>query len=102
MTDSTTRRQEILDAAAELFAGKGVGATPIREIADRVGVVAGALYHHFPSKQVWLSIKWHRSDDAYPTAPLAEDCVSIFLDGFAVDQPRGHRAGGHGSTHAAA
>lgn len=211
MTESTTRRQEILDAAAELFAGKGVGGTPIRAIADRVGVVPGALYHHFPSKQamadelvteylenlrtryrsidarnldprsrlraivnaslaaaqenpyatavyqdelsrlrdvafharagdladeiqqtwldtiedgkrqgtfrgdlpadvfrrlirdmVWLSIKWHRSDDAYPTSRLAEDCVSIFLDGFAVDRPVAHRADGHGSTHAAA
>jgi len=211
MAGSTTRRREILDAAAELFADKGVGATPIREIADRVGVVAGALYHHFPSKQamadelvtdylanlrtryrsidarnldprsrlraivsaslaaaqenphatavyqdelprlrdaalhpragdladeiqqtwletiedgkrrgmfrsdlptgvfhrffrdsVWLSIKWHRSDDAYPTARLAEHCVTIFLDGFAADRPSAHRADEHVSTHAAA
>ncbi|GAB2632593.1 TetR family transcriptional regulator [Prescottella soli] len=211
MTESTTRRREILDAAAELFAGKGVGATPIREIADRVGVVPGALYHHFPSKQamadelaaeyldnlrtryrsidarnldprsrlraivnaslaaaqenphatavyqdelsrlrdaspharagdladeikqtwletiedgkrqgtfrsdlpadvfrrlirdsMWLSIKWHEADDAYPTARLAEDYVSIFLDGFAVDGSGAHRADGRGPARAAA
>ncbi len=50
MTECSARRREILDAAADLFARKGVAATTIREIADRVGVVSGALYHHFPSK----------------------------------------------------
>ncbi|MCA1005435.1 TetR/AcrR family transcriptional regulator [Rhodococcus hoagii] len=204
MTECSTRRREILDAAAELFARKGVAATTIREIADRVGVVSGALYHHFPSKLaivdelvvdylvelqrryrsldtrnldprsrlqaivdtsldvaherphatavyqdelphlrnqsqrtragdladeiqqvwidtiedgkrrgafrndlpagvfhrfirdcVWLSTRWHSADDAYSTKRLAEDCVSIFLDGFAVDARCSHQDSAH-------
>lgn len=204
MTECSARRREILDAAADLFARKGVAATTIREIADRVGVVSGALYHHFPSKLaivdelvvgyleelqrryraldaltldprarlqavvdtslelaherphatavyqdelphlhnrsqrtrasdladeiqqvwldtiedgkqrgtfrndlpagvfhrfirdcVWLSTRWHSADDAYSTDRLAADCVSIFLDGFAVDAGCSH----HDSVH---
>jgi TetR/AcrR family transcriptional regulator, cholesterol catabolism regulator len=45
------RREVIRDAAAELFAAKGVAATTVREIADAVGILSGSLYHHFKSKQ---------------------------------------------------
>jgi len=45
------RRVVIRDAAAELFAAKGVAATTVREIADAVGILSGSLYHHFTSKQ---------------------------------------------------
>lgn len=44
------RRETILAAAAELFADKGVSATSVREIAQRVGILSGSLYHHFGSK----------------------------------------------------
>ncbi|OYO16540.1 TetR family transcriptional regulator [Enemella dayhoffiae] len=44
------RRGEILDIAAELFAVRGVAGTTVREIADRVGILSGSLYHHFDSK----------------------------------------------------
>ncbi|MDQ7903715.1 TetR/AcrR family transcriptional regulator [Phytohabitans sp. ZYX-F-186] len=50
MPDPTDRRQFILDTAAELFAGKGIAATTVREIAERVGMLSGSLYHHFASK----------------------------------------------------
>jgi AcrR family transcriptional regulator len=43
-------RQDILDAALDLFAGNGFFGTSMREIARRVGVRESALYHHFPSK----------------------------------------------------
>ncbi|PTR24924.1 TetR family transcriptional regulator [Rhodococcus sp. OK519] len=211
MTECSTRRREILDAAAELFARKGVAATTIREIADRVGVVSGALYHHFPSKLaivdelvidyleelqrryraidsrdldprsrlqaivdtslavaherphatavyqdelphlrkrspgtraseladevqqawidtiedgkrrgafrndlpadvfhrfirdcVWLSTRWHTADDAYTTHRLAADCVTIFLDGFAVDTHCSHPDSQHDAPAPAA
>lgn len=45
------RRQVILNAAAALFARKGVAATTVREIADEVGILSGSLYHHFESKE---------------------------------------------------
>lgn len=44
------RRAEILRVAAELFAVQGVAATPVRAIADRVGILSGSLYHYFGSK----------------------------------------------------
>ncbi|MEV0043965.1 TetR/AcrR family transcriptional regulator [Nocardia rhamnosiphila] len=49
-SSSERRKSEILSAAAELFAERGIEATSVREIGDRVGVKPGALYHYFPSK----------------------------------------------------
>jgi AcrR family transcriptional regulator len=43
-------RAEILDAAAELFAGQGIAATTTRQIADRVGVRQASLYYYFAGK----------------------------------------------------
>lgn len=59
MTECSARRREILDAAADLFARKGVAATTIREIADRVGVVSGRCTTTFrPSSPSWTSSWW--------------------------------------------
>jgi TetR/AcrR family transcriptional regulator, cholesterol catabolism regulator len=48
------RHDQILAAAAELFARKGVAATTVREIADQVGILSGSLYHHFDSKEAMV------------------------------------------------
>lgn len=45
-----TPDEEILDAAAELFAANGFSATSTRAIAEAVGVRQSSLYHHFSSK----------------------------------------------------
>lgn len=45
------RRDDILQAAAALFASKGYAATSIRDIADSVGLLSGSLYYHFTSKE---------------------------------------------------
>jgi len=45
-----TRREEILQAAKELFLEQGYEHTTIRRIADRVGVSAPALYLYFEDK----------------------------------------------------
>jgi AcrR family transcriptional regulator len=45
-----TAREQILDAAAALFAEHGVAATSTRAIADRVGVRQASLYYHFAGK----------------------------------------------------
>ncbi len=42
-------RRQILDAAAALLR-QGYDATTTREIATRVGIKAGSIYHHFASK----------------------------------------------------
>lgn len=43
-------RQEILDAARDLFVKEGYDATSIRKIADRIGASSGILYHYFEDK----------------------------------------------------
>lgn len=43
------RRQEILDAAIEVFAQRGADRTSLRAIAQEVGVTHAALIHHFGS-----------------------------------------------------
>ena len=45
-----TARDEVLDAAAELFTTLGFAATSTRQIADAVGVRQASLYHHFRTK----------------------------------------------------
>jgi AcrR family transcriptional regulator len=48
---SSTRRDELLKIAAELFATKGFKNTTVRDIADAAGILSGSLYHHFDSKE---------------------------------------------------
>ena len=43
-------KTRILDAAEELFANKGYGATSIVDIADTVGIRGPAIYKHYSSK----------------------------------------------------
>jgi AcrR family transcriptional regulator len=45
-----TARDEILDAAAELFTRLGYAGTSTRRIADAVGMRQASLYHHFATK----------------------------------------------------
>ncbi|WP_166905256.1 TetR/AcrR family transcriptional regulator [Mycobacterium sp. DL440] len=45
-----TAREQILDAAAELFTNHGYASTSTRRIADEVGVRQASLYHHFATK----------------------------------------------------
>jgi AcrR family transcriptional regulator len=43
-------RDEILDAAAALFAERGYAGTSTRSIAERVGIRQASLYYHFAGK----------------------------------------------------
>ena len=47
---SARRKDEILDAAARVFADLGYRATDLQVIADQIGVAKGTLYRYFPSK----------------------------------------------------
>ena len=51
MTETMTRRDELLQIAARLFAERGVKNTTVRDIADAAGILSGSLYHHFDSKE---------------------------------------------------
>ncbi|GAB7068047.1 TetR/AcrR family transcriptional regulator [Mycobacterium hodleri] len=46
-----TRRDELLELAAAMFADRGLRATTVRDIADSAGILSGSLYHHFKSKE---------------------------------------------------
>lgn len=53
MDQAGTRRTEILQTAASLFASSGLR-TSLQEIADAAGILPGSLYHHFESKEAIL------------------------------------------------
>jgi len=44
-------RGRIVDASAELFSERGVGATTVVEICDRADVAKKTFFNHFPTKQ---------------------------------------------------
>lgn len=49
-----TTREEIINVAGELFRSKGYRATTLTDIADKVGLLKGSLYHHIGSKEELL------------------------------------------------
>ncbi|CAN5866122.1 transcriptional regulator AmtR [soil metagenome] len=54
-------RDEILDAAAELFTTRGYTSTSTRSIAEAVGVRQASLYHYFKTKDDILSALLHQT-----------------------------------------
>lgn len=62
--DQTDRRHEILEVAAELFAERGYHAASIRDIAERVGLLAGSLYYHIRSKEALFVEIHHKALEA--------------------------------------
>lgn len=49
--DADSRREEILEAATQLFAEQGFSDAMTQDLADRLGVGKGTIYRHFPSKR---------------------------------------------------
>lgn len=49
--EAEVRKNEILDAADELFGQKGFDGTSTNDILEKVGIARGTLYHHFKSKE---------------------------------------------------
>jgi AcrR family transcriptional regulator len=46
----STRRDEILEIASELFATQGYVGTSTRDIGNRANILSGSLFHHFDTK----------------------------------------------------
>lgn len=95
------RRAHLLDAAAELAAGRDLATLSVEEIAAHAGVSEGLLYHYFPTKQALLVAAVRRAADAMlaaldavppgpPSAALATG-LSAYLDHVQAD-PTGWRA----------
>lgn len=51
ISPTPSRRDELLELAATMFAERGLRATTVRDIADSAGILSGSLYHHFKSKE---------------------------------------------------
>lgn len=94
-----TRREELLEMAATMFAERGLRATTVRDIADAAGILSGSLYHHFSSKEEmvdevlrgfldWLFDRYQRIIDTEPN-PL-ERFKGLFMASF--DAIEGHHA----------
>jgi AcrR family transcriptional regulator len=48
------RDDNVIAAAIEVMSAKGYASTSVQEVADRVGVLKGSLYHYFSSKEELL------------------------------------------------
>lgn len=98
MPPGPTRREQILTAAAELFARHGFHGVGIDEIGAAVGVSGPALYRHFRSKdamlgemltsisEVLLAGGQDRVERTEEPAALLGELVGFQVD-FALDNP---------------
>lgn len=66
-------REQILDAAAELFTAQGFGPTSTRAVAEAVGIRQASLYHHFATKDDILDALL--SSTVIPVLPVADALV---------------------------
>lgn len=58
--NTSERRRQILEIAAQLFARKGYRGTSMRDIGEQAGVLGGSLYHHIKSKDA-LFVELHNA-----------------------------------------
>jgi AcrR family transcriptional regulator len=93
-----SRREEILGAAAGLFAGRGFHGVSIDDIGAAVGMSGPALYRHFPGKEAVLSdmlvgiserllAEGSRRVVAAPDATAALEALLRWHTDFALSQP---------------
>ena len=63
---SAERRQQIVDAAAEVFSCVGYRKGSLREVANKVGLSQAGVLHHFPSKEHLLEavLSWRDGQTA--------------------------------------
>jgi TetR/AcrR family transcriptional regulator, cholesterol catabolism regulator len=48
---NNNRKEQLIEAAAQLFKQKGYAATSVRDLAAELGIEAASLYHHIKSKE---------------------------------------------------
>src|SRR5437762_6504839 len=59
------RADEIIDAAARVFAERGYHGTSTQAIADLLGMRQASLYYYFPSKEAALELVCQRGVDGF-------------------------------------
>ncbi|WP_043932915.1 TetR/AcrR family transcriptional regulator [Bacillus sp. EB01] len=79
--EAEERRNEILNAADELFAQKGFDGTSTNDILEKVGIARGTLYYHFKSKEDIMDALIDRYSDHLLGAALeiaTEKSIPVF------------------------
>jgi AcrR family transcriptional regulator len=100
---SLDKRNSILDAAADVFAERGLDASPTSEISKRAGVADGTLFTYFKSKDdlinaLYCDIKLDLADalmSGFPRRKSVRSRVQHVWDSFtvwAVQNPNRKRA----------
>jgi AcrR family transcriptional regulator len=94
-----TRREQILDAAAELFAAKGFHGVSVGELGQACGITGPALYKHFPSKdavlaEMLVTISQRLLDEGQDRVARAADAAAALeaLVAWHIDFALRHRA----------
>jgi AcrR family transcriptional regulator len=105
-------RQALIDAAVEVIASAGIDALNLRELATRVGVTAGAPYHHFANRGELLAAIAEEGFEKFTAALIAErdaapDDAASRLEAlgrgylsFAISHPGHFRVMFHGDAKA--
>lgn len=94
--ETLARRNDILDAAVEVFGSKGFSGGTLADIADQVGMTHAGILHHFGSKdQLLIEMLAHR--DKTDVAGLAgahiPDGVELFRHLVRTAMRNAQRAG---------
>lgn len=79
----TTRRQQLLDIAADLFARRGFHGVSVTDLGAAAGISGPALYKHFPSKDAIL---------AEMLVSISEELLAVGRDRAGTAAPDGPRA----------
>ena len=97
--DRGNTKQEILEAALDLFSVQGFEATSLSQIADAVGIRKASLYSHFENKQaildalvkdvldqyaehsIFAKADWDKYDDAEDKPTLTPDAATQMILG---------------------
>ena len=87
--DADVRKNEILDAAADLFNSDGFDGTTISAIIEKAGIARGTIYYHFKSKEDILDALINRRNTEFLIAarqiaadksiPVLERLVRTFI-----------------------
>ncbi|ACL06568.1 TetR/AcrR family transcriptional regulator [Desulfatibacillum aliphaticivorans] len=94
IVDHDKYREELLGGCFELFSDKGYSNVTMRQIAKRLGISTGALYHYFPTKQSILDQMFQymgkKDVEEVTQAPSLsgtfEERISRFLEFFQVKE----------------